>query len=67
MLRAEYEAREQGITQTDIGRACGINRVTINRIMRGWEIPKDTHKERIATALGWDGDPAELFQEIEVK
>lgn len=67
MLKAEYLMIEQGKKQTDISRACGINRVTINRIMRGWEIPKDTHKERIATALGWDGDPAELFEKIEVK
>lgn len=67
MLRAEYEAREQGITQTEIGEKCGVTSSLINRVIRGKEEAYPKLQKSIAAALGWDGDPAELFQEIEVK
>ena len=37
MKRIEYELRERGITQTALADKAGINRVTVNRILRGRE------------------------------
>lgn len=67
MLRAEYEARVRGITQTEIGKKCGVTSSLINRVIRGMEKPYPKLQQGIAAAIGWDKDPAELFQEIEVK
>lgn len=67
MIRAEYEMRKQDISQTELSERTGINRVSVNMLMRGKTHAWPNWQTRIAAALGWEGDPAELFQEIEVK
>ena len=67
MLRADYEMREQGLSQTQLSEITGLNRTSINRVMRGAQKPFPKWKTRIAIALGWPSEKAdELFEEIEV-
>lgn len=68
MLKAEYIMRERGATQTDIAMRSKINRVTVNRFLRGKDAPNEQQAQAIAAALDWPTDSAaELFEEIEVK
>ena len=65
MLKLEIIMRQQNKTQTDVANASRINRVTINRIVRGWERPSADRAKAIADALEWDADrAAELFEEV---
>lgn len=66
MLRAEYEARKQGMTQTEIGRRCGVTASLISRVFRGNEKPYPKLQRGIASALGWTGDIHKLFEEVTV-
>jgi transcriptional regulator with XRE-family HTH domain len=52
--------REHGLTQTELARLAGINRGTVQHILRGGHCHTET-LERIAMALGMP--MAELFQE----
>ena len=67
MIRAEYEAREQGKTVTDIAIECGVSTSLVSRTIRGKAKPYPKLRDGIAKALEWDGNPAELFEEIEVR
>ena len=67
MLKIEYLMHEQGITQTAFAESAGINRVLLNRILHGKLPPYPKWRNAIADAIGYDGDPLELFEEIEVK
>ena len=53
-----------GITQTDFARITGINRVTINRVLRGHIKPYPKYKRAFCKALGWTGNPEKLFEPI---
>ena len=67
MKRIEFEMRERNMTQTALAEASGINRVTINKIMRGHETPWPKWRDAMAKALDWPLErAAELFEEIEV-
>lgn len=68
MKRIEFELSKRGMTQTTLADASGVNRVTINKILRGRETPWPKWRDAIARALDWPLDKAdELFQEIEVR
>lgn len=67
MLKVEYIMKERGLSQTDIAKASGVHRVTVNRITRGKELPSEYHAQKIAKAMDWQGDWHELFDEIEVR
>lgn len=45
---------------------CGLSPQAFGRIVNGKEPAYSRRGARIARALGWEGDPAELFEEIEV-
>ena len=67
MKQIEVEMRERGITQTALADMAGINRVTVNRILRGKEQPWPKWRDAMAKALDWPlNRAAELFEEIEV-
>lgn len=67
MKRIEYEMRERGITQTTLASDTSINRVTVNKIIRGYEKPWPKWRNAIAKALDWPTDrAAELFEDVEV-
>ena len=67
MLRIEPILKERGLSQAKLARMCDVNETSMSRIVRGLEPPYPKRGQRIADALGWEGDPAELFEEIEVE
>ena len=68
MMRVEFEMRQRGITQATLANMSNVNRVTINKIVRGREKAWPKWRDAIAGALGWPIDRAdELFEEVEVR
>ena len=66
MLRIKQVLEDRGITQGELARRCGLKRQAVSRIVNGAEPAYAKRGERIAAALDWPGDPAELFEQIEV-
>ncbi|ACV23651.1 Helix-turn-helix [Slackia heliotrinireducens] len=64
MIRLVIERRKLGWSQSELARRIGANPVSISRIERGKEPPYPLRSQRIADALGWEGDPAELFEDV---
>lgn len=64
MLRVEVERKRQYISQAKLARLAGVNQTSMSRIERGKEPPYPNRAARIAAALGWNGDPKELFEEV---
>lgn len=67
MLRIKYELIHRGISQTEFAKAVGLKPQAVSRIVNGLEPPYSKRGKRIAAALGWEGDPAELFQEVDIQ
>lgn len=57
---------EKCLTQAEAAEACGLTQQAFSRIVRGVEPPYSGRGQRIALALGWQGDWRELFEEAEV-
>lgn len=66
MLRAEFEARTVGKTQTEIAADCGVSKTVVNQVFTGRRKPYPKLVSGIAKSLGWKRDPTELFAEVEV-
>lgn len=65
MKRLEFELRRLGISQSECARRARVNQTSISRIVNGKE-PAFPHRgKRIADAIGWEDDPAELFEEVD--
>ena len=64
MLRIKYELISRGISQTEFAKSAGLKPQAVSRIVNGLEPPYTKRGERIAAALGWEGDPSELFEEV---
>lgn len=64
MLRVESLRKSKGISQAKLARMADVNTSSMNRIERGKEPPYPRRGKRIADALGWAGDPMELFEEV---
>lgn len=65
MKRLEFELKRLGISQAECARRACVNQTSISRIVNGKE-PAFPHRgKRIADAIGWEGDPAELFEEVD--
>ena len=67
MLRIKYELDKQGLRQVDLAERVGLKPQAVSRIVNGLEPPWPKRGKRIAEALGWEGDPAELFEPIEIE
>ena len=65
-LRIEQFLKEKGLTKAKAARMCDVNESSMSRIVRGIEPPYPKRGQRIADALGWQGDWQELFEEVEV-
>lgn len=65
MKRIVEERMKKGMSQAELARRIGANQSSLSRIERGKEPPYPLRSIRIARALGWEGDPAELFEEAE--
>lgn len=64
MLRLKYERERQGLSQNKLSHMADVNATSLSRIERGLEPPYPNRGKRIADALGWKGDPSELFEEM---
>lgn len=64
MKRIVLERQKRGMSQAKLARAADVNQSCMSRIENGKEPPYPHRGKRIAAALGWDGDPAELFEEV---
>ena len=65
MKRVVLERRKLGMSQSKLARAADVNQSCMSRIEAGKEPPYPYRGKRIANAMGWKGDPAELFEEVE--
>lgn len=65
MKRLELELRRLGISQSECARRACVNQTSISRIVNGKEPAFPRRGKRIADAIGWKGDPAELFEEVD--
>ena len=54
-----------GMSQAELARRAGINQTSLSRIENGQEPAFSKRGKKIADALGWPGDPDELFEPIE--
>lgn len=63
--KAEFLIRQRGYTQTAFAEQTGLSRTKLNLILHGREKPWPKYRNTIAEALGWNGDPAELFEEVD--
>ena len=61
MKRVVLERRKLGMSQSKLARAADVNQSCMSRIEAGKEPPYPYR----GNALGWKGDPAELFEEVE--
>lgn len=64
MLRVEFERKSKGISQAKLARLADVNTASMNRIERGKEPAYPQRGQRIADALGWEGDYKKLFEEV---
>lgn len=66
MKRIEFMRRNQGLSQRSLGAACSpmVAPADICKAERGRLVPYPGQASRLADALGWTGDPAELFEEV---
>jgi len=67
VLRIKSVVGELCLTQCEAANLCGITPQAFNRIVNGHEPAYSKRGKRIADALGWKGDPAELFEPIEIE
>ena len=64
MKRVVLERQKLGMSQAKLAQAADVNQSCMSRIENGKEPPYPMRGKRIADALGWKGDPAELFEEV---
>lgn len=65
MIRLQLELLRRDMSQRELAKRAHVNEASISRICRGKEPAYTKRGERIAAALGWTGDPAQLFEEVD--
>lgn len=58
-LKSEREAR--GLSIAELARLAWVNQSELSKMERGRVIPYERQARRIADAVGWSGELAELF------
>lgn len=66
VLRLRQYLGERCLTQAEAAARCGLKPQAFSRIVNGTEPPYSKRGERIARALGWEGDWEELFEVVTV-
>ena len=56
--------KDAGMNRSDLARAAKMQPSVITWIETGRFYPYESQMEKIAAALGWEGDPTELFREV---
>lgn len=66
MKRLEFMRRNLGLSQRDLGGKCApkIAAADICKAERRGLVLYPGQTERLAKALGWNGDPMKLFEEV---
>lgn len=64
MLKLGLELHRLRMSQSECARRANVNQTSMSRIMSGKEPPYPNRGKRIADAIGWKGDPQELFEEV---
>lgn len=65
MNRLQVELIRRGMSQRELAERAHVNETSLSRIIHGREPAYPKRGERIARALGWTGDPAPLFEEVD--
>lgn len=65
MLRLKRELYRLRMSQAECARQSGVNQTSLSRIITGKEPAYPHRGKRIADAVGWKGDPTELFEEVD--
>lgn len=65
LVRLQLELLRRGISQRELAERAHVNETSLSRIIHGREPAYPKRGERIAAALGWTGDPEELFEEVD--
>ena len=66
MLRIQHELEQLRLSQAKLSRMADVNQVSMSRIVNGLEPAFPNRAKRMADAIGWDGDPMDLFAEVEI-
>lgn len=64
MLRLKHELYRMHMSQAECARLAKVNATSFSRIVNGLEPAYPHRGKRIADALGWQDDPAALFEEV---
>lgn len=64
MKRITRIRKSKGWSQAELARRAGIHPSSLSRIESGEEPPYRGRALRLADALGWAGDPSELFEDV---
>lgn len=63
--KIEHVRFSKGITKSELARRANMQASVIGWIESGRFIPYESQLNKIAAALGWEGDPHELLEEVE--
>lgn len=64
MIRITLIRKEQGLSQSRLSHLAEMGAPDISRIESGRQKPYPVQMEKLSRALGWSGDPSELFEEV---
>ena len=64
MLRIQHELERLRLSQAKLSRMADVNQVSMSRIVNGLEPAYPNRAKRIAEAIGWEGNPDDLFAEV---
>ena len=64
MLAMKKARKDRGWSGSRLAREAGMNQASISQIENRRLVPYPGQIEKIATALDWQGEPQELFEEV---
>ncbi len=65
MIRLKVILFDKRMSQAQLSFAAKVNQSSLSKILNGKEPPYPNRAKRIADALNWEGDPMELFEEVD--
>ena len=63
--RLQVELIRRGMSQRELAERAHVNEASVSSILHGKAKAYPERGRRIAVALGWTGDPEELFEEVD--
>lgn len=65
MLLLTKERASKGLTMSALARKAGMHPSSVSQIEKGHLIAYPGQVAKLSSALDWQGDPADLFKEVE--